>query len=92
MITLGALKYICFIKTGGSCKADVNKTTASTLDDSNTLREPAAELKLEPTPTVKKTNPLLEKWILVHLSDKNLSMPVSSLQLNVICSKVSDEL
>ncbi|XP_028410139.1 N6-adenosine-methyltransferase catalytic subunit-like [Dendronephthya gigantea] len=77
---------------GGSGKTDDKKSTTLTLDDSSTPKEAPAEVKQEAAPAVRKTNPLLEKWILVHLSDKNLSMPVNSLQLNVVCSKAASEL
>lgn len=74
----------------GPAKPDDNSPTTSTTDSSSVVKEPATETKPEPAPAVKKSNPLLEKWILEYLSDKNLSMPVDSLQLTVAWSKVSE--
>ena len=73
--------------TDGTAQAD-DKTSTATTDSPSTVKEPTAE-KPEPAPTVKKSNPLLEKWILEYLSDKNLSMPVDSLHLMTAWSKVN---
>ncbi|XP_046841712.1 N6-adenosine-methyltransferase catalytic subunit-like [Xenia sp. Carnegie-2017] len=59
------------------------KPVTSTLDGKQTIvlkNEIVVEAKTEPS-NLKKSNSVLEKWILEYLSDKNLSIPVSSLHL-----------
>ena len=76
-----------FISTTDPAKPD-DKSTSAASDSSSTVKEVPVESKTEPAQVVKKSNPLLEKWILKYLSDKNLSIPVDSLQLLDTWSKV----
>lgn len=62
--------------------------TTTTPESSNTKKE-SAETNKQETPEVIKADPFLEKWILEYLCDKNLSMPIDSLQLLTIFSKDS---
>ena len=81
--------YYMFI-IDGTAKPDDKKPTAATVSDSPSIvKEPQPEAKQETTPSIKKSNSFLEKWILEYLSDKNLSIPVDSLQMMVAWSKVS---
>ena len=71
-------------------KTDDNNSAATASDSSSTVKETAVETKPEPAPAVRKSNPELEKWILKYLSDKNLSIPIDSLQLLDTWSKTNE--
>ena len=74
----------------GPAKTDDNNSTTAISDSSSTVKETAVEAMPEPAPAVKKSNPELEKWILKYLSDKNLSIPIDSLQLLDTWSKTNE--
>ena len=71
-------------------KTDDNNSAATASDSSSTVKETAVETKPEPAPAMRKSNPELEKWILKYLSDKNLSIPIDSLQLLDTWSKTNE--
>lgn len=74
-------------------KRQDGSSTSGDKQPMTSLTTPTLDTKIETSDASKqgtsviKTDPLLEKWILEYLCDKNLSIPIDSLQLLTIFSK-----